>query len=356
MFNNFDFNHIDFQQLDNSSFLDLDNYLNFNEELNSINYPYNLNPIIGNIFFLDKKRSRPQERPFEKVKEIYDEMVFKAVQNIFSLDKESEIKIFDSEITSTIDSSNFSRKRQSKNQNEKGIGNISVFIISNISQINNLKENDEEKIIDEKNQQMENQKNYCFTDIEERKIEDQLNKESNISKFKCIRLKKPGRKINSKREKIHNKKEHTKVSQDNIITKVQTNYISFITALANDIIFNLIGKNKDLIFKDIDYNIKKKTKSEYIEILKDLCVKDILRQPVSSKFRSTNINSNKEIYDKIIKINNNLTEEIIEYFNMNYLTLFEKYFNKCKPLNKINIKGKNIYFSSRLFKSNAFKF
>ena len=95
---------------------------------------------------------------------------------------------------------------------------------------------------------MENHIKISLTGTEERKINDQKNKESNKSKFKCIRLKKPGRKINSKREKIHNKKEHTKVSQDNIITKVQTHYISFIISLANDIILNSIGKNKDLIY------------------------------------------------------------------------------------------------------------
>jgi len=339
MFNYFGFNSMDFQHLENSSSFELDNYFNYQEDLNSINYPYNQNAIIDNIIFLEKKRSRHKERLFEK--SIKGELLLKVIQNVFLLDEnfeENEIKIFDTNNSSTNISLNLFQRRESKNQNEKGVGNISESVI---------KENIEEKTTNEKIKQMENQKNNCLTDIEEGKIEEQLNKQSIKSKFKCIRLKKPGRKINSKREKIHNKKEHTKVSQDNIITKVQTHYISFIISLANDIILNSIGKNKDLIFKDIDYNIKKKTKSEYIEILKDLCAKDILKKPVSSKFRSTDINSNKETYDKIIKINNNLTEVIIEYFNLNYLVLFEKYINKCKPLNKINIKGKNIYFSEK---------
>ena len=339
MFNNFGFNSMDFQHLENSSSFELDNYFNYQEDLNSIIYPYNPNAIIDNIIFLEKKRSRYKERLFERP--IKDELLLKVIQNVFLLDEnfeENEIKIFDTNNSSTNISLNLFQRRESKNQNEKGVGNISESVI---------KENIEEKTTNEKIKQMENQKNNCLTDIEEGKIEEQLNKQSIKSKFKCIRLKKPGRKINSKREKIHNKKEHTKVSQDNIITKVQTHYISFIISLANDIILNSIGKNKDLIFKDIDYNIKKKTKSEYIEILKDLCAKDILKKPVSSKFRSTDINSNKETYDKIIKINNNLTEVIIEYFNLNYLVLFETYINKCKPLNKINIKGKNIYFSEK---------
>ena len=346
MFNNFGFSSMDFQQLENSSSFELDNYFNYQEDLNSIIYPYNQNAIIDNIIFLEKKRSRYKERLFERP--IKDELLLKVIQNVFLLDEnfeENEIKIFDTNNSSTNISLNLFQRRESKNQNEKGVENISVSIISNFKQINNFKENIEGKNTDEKTKPMENHIKISLTGTEEIKIDDQKNKESNKSKFKCIRLKKPGRKINSKREKIHNKKEHTKVSQDNIITKVQTHYISFIISLANDIILNSIGKNKDLIFKDIDYNIKKKTKSEYIEILKDLCVKDILKKPVSSKYISTDINSNKETYDKIIKINNNLTEVIIEYFNLNYLVLFETYINKSKPLNKINIKGKNITVS-----------
>ena len=348
MFNNFGFSSMDFQQLENSSSFELDNYFNYQEDLNSIIYPYNPNAIIDNIIFLEKKRSRHKERLFERP--IKDELLLKVIQNVFLLDEnfeENEIKIFDTNTSSTNISLNLFQRRESKNQNEKGVENISVSIISNFKQINNLKENIEGKNTDEKTKPMENHIKISLTGTEEIKIDDQKNKESNKSKFKCIRLKKPGKKINDKSEKIRNKKEHTKVSQDNIITKVQTHYISFIISLANDIILNSIGKNKDLIFKDIDYNIKKKAKSEYIEILKDLCVKDILKKPVSSKFRSTDINSNMETYDKIIKINNNLTEVIIEYFNLNYLVLFEKYINKCKPLNKINIKGKNIYFSEK---------
>jgi len=339
MFNNFGFSSMDFQQLENSSSFELDNYFNYQENLNSIIYPYNQNAIIDNIIFLEKKRSRHKERLFERP--IKDELLLKVIQNVFLLDEnfeENEIKIFDTNTSSTNISLNLFQRREIKNHNEKGIGNISESVI---------KENIEGKNTDEKTKPMENHIKISLTGTEEIKIDDQKNKESNKSKFKCIRLKKPGKKINDKGEKIRNKKEHTKVSQDNIITKVQTHYISFIISLANDIILNSIGKNKDLIFKDIDYNIKKKAKSEYIEILKDLCVKDILKKPVSSKFRSTDINSNKEIYDKIIKINNNLTEVIIEYFNLNYLVLFEKYINKCKPLNKINIKGKNIYFSEK---------
>ena len=55
MFNNFGFSSMDFQQLENSSSFELDNYFNYQEDLNSIIYPYNQNAIIDNIIFLEKK-------------------------------------------------------------------------------------------------------------------------------------------------------------------------------------------------------------------------------------------------------------------------------------------------------------
>ena len=55
MFNNFGFSSMDFQQLENSSSFELENYFNYQEDLNSIIYPYNQNAIIDNIIFLEKK-------------------------------------------------------------------------------------------------------------------------------------------------------------------------------------------------------------------------------------------------------------------------------------------------------------
>ena len=55
MFNNFGFNSMDFQQLENSSSFELDNFFSYPEDLNSIIYPYNQNAIIDNIIFLEKK-------------------------------------------------------------------------------------------------------------------------------------------------------------------------------------------------------------------------------------------------------------------------------------------------------------
>ena len=66
-----------------------------------------------------------------------------------------------------------------------------------------------------------------------------------------------------------------------------------------------------------------------------------MKNPVSKKFRSINENHNKEIYDQV----NNISEIIKEYFNMNFVDIFEKYFNDCEPMSKITIRGKDINLS-----------
>ena len=156
----------------------------------------------------------------------------------------------------------------------------------------------------------------------------------------------PGRKIKSHNEDGKIKRKHDKTSYDNVKTKVQVHYISFIINLANDIIFSVFGKNSKkngLYFIDIDYDIKRNIKSDNFEKLKKLSIKDILLNQTSKKFRAKKENYNKEIFNKLV----NCSETLNEYFNMNYLQLFQIYYNNCKSVDIININQKEIKLSNK---------
>ena len=127
---------------------------------------------------------------------------------------------------------------------------------------------------------------------------------------------------------------------DNVLRKVQVHYISFIIDISNCIINNIIGKEKGLSFKDIDYSFKKQINYTAFEELRNYKIKDILQKPVSKKFRTFLSGYNKEIYDKVI----NESEWIKDLFDLEYSWFFDIYYNECKPLGEtIDIKGTTIY-------------
>ena len=130
-------------------------------------------------------------------------------------------------------------------------------------------------------------------------------------------------------------KKHRKTDLDNILTKVQVNFIKFIINITNDIQTKVNGLNQK--FLDIEYDIKKKINFQNFENLKELKVKDILQLPASKKFRSVKgkENHNKTLFNMV----SNSSEYLNELFDMNYLSLFKLYFNDCEPLKKINLKG-----------------
>ena len=156
----------------------------------------------------------------------------------------------------------------------------------------------------------------------------------------------PGRKRKYQNGIQDNIKRHGKKSFDNIITKVQVHYITFIINLTNDVIISIFGKNSKkngLYFTDIDYKIKKNTSFENMEKLKTQSIKDILLVSSSKKFRTKKEDYNKIIYHKLV----NSSEILDELFNMNYKSLFRIYHNNAQPIKKIVINQKEIELSHR---------
>ena len=61
-------------------------------------------------------------------------------------------------------------------------------------------------------------------------------------------------------------KKHRKTDLDNILTKVQVNFIKFIINITNDIQTKVNGLNQK--FLDIEYDIKRRLISKILKILK----------------------------------------------------------------------------------------
>ena len=198
---------------------------------------------------------------------------------------------------------------------------------------------------------------YCFDDINKLLSNDKLeSKKKNTyiktldsikKKFKVIKLKKPGRKSKNVNDKQFTyKKTHGKYSIDNIITKIQAHYINFIINLSNDIIKSVFdGKegNKSLSFKNIEYKAKIYYNYNKFQELKTKCIKDILIKPASKKNNLNNDNYNEEIFNDLI----DSPDILDEYFNMNYLSLFDFYYNDGQKLKSIIINNKEIKLSNK---------
>ena len=130
---------------------------------------------------------------------------------------------------------------------------------------------------------------------------------------------------------------------NNLLKKIQVHFITFIINLSNDAIKTALENKKDFFFIDIDYKIKSTINFNYFENLKSLKIKDIILNPNSKKFKLYPEDYNEVVYNEII----NLSEWLQEFLNMDYLTLFEIYFNNGKQLNKIEFNGKEIILENK---------
>ena len=63
---------------------------------------------------------------------------------------------------------------------------------------------------------------------------------------------------------------------DNILTKIQVHFFSFIIDIANDALFTEFKENNTYNFKGIDYKIKTKFNHSLFEKYKKSRIKDIL--------------------------------------------------------------------------------
>ena len=126
-------------------------------------------------------------------------------------------------------------------------------------------------------------------------------------------------------EKISKKETHHAYTYDNILRKIQTHFLNFMLSFINDCIKSL-HESKRMNLKNINYAEKRKIKKSYLEKVKKKFDKDINRKNVT----------------KLSKIS--FFENL---FKMNFLELFNIYYNKSQPLDKLLLFNKTINLSKK---------
>ena len=106
----------------------------------------------------------------------------------------------------------------------------------------------------------------------EAKTKEQKEKNKNQKKVEFLvkTNKSRGKERKNKRNGNSNIKIHSKYDYDNVITSIQVHYINFIIKLANDILSSIYEQKKDLLFKDINYEFKKKLILIILKVLNPL--------------------------------------------------------------------------------------
>lgn len=240
---------------------------------------------------------------------------------------------------------------------KKNIVIINNYINIDKSLLKNGQENDKKLfgVFNDDKINISNLKNNSNTDKQENngnktaKVQSTGSKKFNIIKaddldgnfnYDLIR-KFPKNKKRGRKPKKQTKRIHNALDQDNIIRKIQVHFLSFIIFFCNDLIQAILPNNKDLVFKNIVYEIKKTVNHAYIENLKSKSIGDILQLKASPKNKKFNDNINKIIFDKICILNPFLKK----FFEISYLDMFNNYY--CRNEREIDVEGHHVKLSNR---------
>jgi hypothetical protein len=142
---------------------------------------------------------------------------------------------------------------------------------------------------------------------------------------------KKGRKT-KRNNKIGNKC-HDKNSYDNIIRKIQVNFISFIIKYANAILQTFCN----LKFLKIDYKFKKNVNKSSFKNIKNKKISEILCQKISEKYKKINKETNRQIVELYIDTN----PELKQIFSETYVDLFKNIYYLGKREISLKINGEN---------------
>ena len=149
--------------------------------------------------------------------------------------------------------------------------------------------------------------------------------------------KKRGRKAVENEDENENenqpKKNHNKFDTDNILTKIQVNYITFIVLFLN-FILDFFNYDKSERFKQIDYKVKQVVNRNHFNDLKSKKLHEIICMKISPKNKkilTQDAEYNKNLY---IKLQSNPI--INRILNENYLYFFQNIYYKSEKI--INLK------------------
>ena len=176
------------------------------------------------------------------------------------------------------------------------------------------------------------------------KINNDIPQENELIKtFQKKEIKKPRkkRKLNREVKEIPNKR-HTASDDDNILRKVQVQYISFIIHCSNDMVSFVVDdyKNKPC-FKDIDYELKKVVNHKNVESLKGKAIEEIIQSKITPKIKKFEENENKKSLNILLE----KCPYLQKYFKTNYLALFLQYYYNENDIFEVN--GQKIPLSEK---------
>lgn len=143
--------------------------------------------------------------------------------------------------------------------------------------------------------------------------------------------------------KLSRKIKHSDRDIDNLLTKIQVHFFSFIIDISNEALFTEFREKNNDNFKKIDYKLKRRFSYSLFEKYKSNSIKNILKFEISQKYKNYSQDYNEKLLNKVIDSSNWLNR----FFNMNYLKLFDYYYNNQNPLNKIIFEGKEILLSKK---------
>lgn len=286
-------------------------YEKSNMEINPFFIPEFLN-INGNIFNFNKINYKEKE----KLKKPLQIKINVIINNYISTDGKNLIK------KKPIFGISINKKKFNKNDISK-ISNPTDSIDINKSQ----------------NESKENSTHFIAPKKFEIFKTNNLDENDNLSYDEIKKL--PKNKKRGRKALKESKRQHNALDQDNIIRKIQVHFLSFIIYFCNDLIQTFLPLNKDLCFKNIQYELKKTVNHAYIEKLKSKNIGDILQLKASPKNKKFNGNINKSTFDKICSLNPFLKK----FFEMSYLDMFNNYY--CQTQREIDVSGYKVKLSQR---------
>ena len=152
---------------------------------------------------------------------------------------------------------------------------------------------------------------------------------------------KRGRKA-TKLPKSKKNPEHNSFSYDNITSKIQIHFLTFLISFINDCVFSF-SPNKKIFFLNFHYKEKSKASSKYFNKLKNSSIKDLLKNMnISIKYKRYEKDINKINLEKLSQ--NDWFQNLIKF---KYLDLSSFYYNDQEPLKEISIYNKTINFSKK---------
>ena len=186
----------------------------------------------------------------------------------------------------------------------------------------NQKKNDFQKEIHEKNKIIENKQS--IEDVTKNIFQTSMKKSRGVQ------------------SNISRNRRHINLSFDNLQTKIQVHFFSFIINICNDALNTELHFNNKC-FKGISYDKKRYFNYQLFEEYQKSPIWKFLTFNISKKYKNFQKDHNLKLLSKVYYATNWLNK----FFNINYLKLFEFYFNynKEKQMNNFNFEGKNINLS-----------